>query len=77
MHQGKCSQLAKVRTTWASQKAIKEERVIILNGEGGLECIPLREAAAVDCEIHIDWRGKHAQVSRRAELFPSCLSAKE
>lgn len=71
MHQGKwCSLLAKVRTTRASQKAIKGERVIILNGEGG--CIPRREAAAVDCEIHIDWRGKHAgkQQSRAFSTLP-------
>jgi len=82
VHQGKCSRLAKVRTTRASRKAIKGERVIILNGGGrGGGCIPLREAAAVDCEIHIDWRSKHThtntctqthtntQVSRRAEFF--------
>lgn len=73
MHQGKCSQLAKVRTTRASQKAIKGERVIILNGEEGGGCIPPREAAAVDCEIHIDRRGKHTQVSRGAEAFSTLL----
>lgn len=63
MHVGKHSRPAKERTTWASQKAIKGERAIILNG---VRSAFLGEAAAVDCEIHIDWRSKHTQVSRRA-----------
>lgn len=46
-------------------------------GFGGGGSIPLREAAAADCEIHIDCRSKHTGKQQQSPVFSTALSAGE
>lgn len=77
MHQGKCSQLAKVRTTWASQKAIKGERVIILNGEGGALLRERQQQQTVKFILTGEANTHTGKQESRAFFLQACVSAAE